>query len=59
MRIKKEITYCDECGEEIQKIKKKNNEYIDEIQRGCRRVGIDLCDSCAEDIKNKMAIIKE
>lgn len=50
MRVETEITYCDKCMEEIPKFKKKNNKYIDEIKRECCRLGMDLCDRCAENI---------
>ena len=54
MRVKIETTYCDECGEEIPKVKKKNNKYIDEIKRECCKLGMDLCDGCAENILIEM-----
>lgn len=58
MRVITEITYCDECGEAIPKTKKKDNKCIDETKRECRRLGIDLCDECAENILIKNNIIK-
>lgn len=53
MRIRTEVTYCDECGAEIPKIQKKDNKDILEIQKKCRSIGIDLCDECAKDIKDR------
>ena len=53
MRIREEVTYCDECREVIPKFKKKDKKEILEIQKEYRRLGIDLCDSCAENIKIK------
>ncbi len=53
MRIREEVTYCDECGEEIPKFQKKDKKEILEIQKECRRLGIDLCDSCVENMKIK------
>lgn len=54
MRVREEVTYCDECNEAIPKVKKESNEYIDEIKRECRRLGMDLCDRCAENILIEM-----
>jgi hypothetical protein len=56
MRVSTEVTYCDECGEEIPNVKKKDNKYIDEIQRECRKLGMDLCDECAENILVKITL---
>jgi len=50
MRVSTETTYCDKCGEEIPKVKKKDNKEIDKIKRKCHRLGMDLCDKCAENI---------
>ncbi len=53
MRIRTEVTYCDKCGEEIPKAKKKDKKDIVEIQEKCHKLGIDLCDSCVEDMRIK------
>lgn len=53
MKIKTEVIYCDKCGEEILKVRKKDNKDVIEIQKKCRSIGIDLCDECAKDIKEK------
>lgn len=50
MWVSIETTYCDECGEEIPNVKKKDNKEIAEIKREWRRLGVDLCDRCAEDV---------
>lgn len=54
MRVSTETTYCDKCGEEIPKFKKKDNKEIAEIKKECYRLGLDLCDKCAENILIEM-----
>lgn len=59
MRVEIETTYCDECMEEIPRVKKKDNKYIDEVRRECRKLGMDLCDRCAENILIEMQRVRQ
>lgn len=53
MKVKTDVIYCDECGATIPTVTRETNQEILEIQRECRRLGLDICENCVKEMIEK------